>query len=267
MLDRFNRNINYLRISVTDRCNQQCYYCMPENRVNFIKVEHILAYEEIAKITAELVNEGISKVRLTGGEPLCRRGIVSLLSMLSKIDGIKDLSMTTNGVLLAQYAGELKESGLDRLNVSLDAVDRSEYKRVTGTDNLNDVISGLDAAVRAGFGPDSIKLNCVVEESSKEKNAREVAKFAAESGFGIRFIRMMDIEKGEFWPVEGGDGGYCRACNRLRLSSDGSLFPCLFSDVSFSVMELGIKEACRQALEHKPESGKFSKNTFYTIGG
>jgi GTP 3',8-cyclase len=265
MLDRFNRRINYLRISVTDRCNQRCYYCMPKEGVNFIKHEDILSYEEIAKITAKLVKLGIDKVRLTGGEPLARRGIISLVSMLSKIEDIKDLSITTNGVLLAKYAEDLKKNGINRLNVSLDSINPDKYKEITNTDKLKEVLDGLQAAVRVGFNP--IKLNCVIKESSGEKNAREVAEFAAKNGFKIRFIRMMNIAKGEFWPVEGGDGGNCRNCNRLRLSSDGRLFPCLFSDSSFSVKELGVEEAFMQALTYKPETGKKAQNKFYTLGG
>ena len=153
MLDKFNRRINYLRISVTDRCNQRCCYCMPKEGVTFIKHEDILSYEEIVKITSELVKLGVNKVRLTGGEPLVRRGIVSLVSMLSSIDGIKDLSMTTNGVLLAGFAGDLKKNGLDRLNVSLDAVDAVQYQKITGSDSLNEVFEGLRVAKRVGFDP------------------------------------------------------------------------------------------------------------------
>ena len=265
MLDRFNRRINYLRISVTDRCNQRCYYCMPEEGVNFIKHEDILSYEEITEITTELVKLGIDKVRLTGGEPLARRGILSLVSMLNNIKGIQDFSMTTNGVLLTKYAEDLKKNGLGRLNVSLDSVDPIKYKMITNSDTLSEVLSGLHAAVKAGF--DNIKLNCVIKESSEEKNAKEVAQYAARNGFVIRFIRMMDIAEGKFWPVEGGEGGNCSCCNRLRLSSDGRLFPCLFSDCSFSVKELGVKEAFTQALTYKPESGKKAENKFYTLGG
>ena len=265
MLDRFNRRINYLRISVTDRCNQRCHYCMPKDGVQFIKHEDILSYEKITEITKELVELGINKVRVTGGEPLVRRGIVSLVGMLSEIKGIEDLSMTTNAVLLSEYAKDLKKSGLDRLNVSLDSINPLEYKKITGFDNLKDVVAGLQVAKDVGFH--SIKLNCVIKKSSQEKNATEVAEFAAKNGFEIRFIRMMDIAKGEFWPVDGGSGGICKTCNRLRLSSDGHLFPCLFSDTSFSIKELGITKACKLAIEHKPESGKSGKNKFHKIGG
>ena len=158
MLDRFNRKINYLRISVTDRCNQRCYYCMPKEGVDFINHENILSYEKIAGIVSELVKLGINKVRLTGGEPLVRRGIVSLVKMLSEIEGIEDLSMTTNGVLLEQYASALKENGLDRINVSLDSIVPERYKTITNTDTLSEVLKGLDAAVKAGFNRIKFKL-------------------------------------------------------------------------------------------------------------
>ncbi len=265
MLDRFGRKINYLRISVTDRCNQRCYYCMPKSGITLIKHEEILSYEEILKITTELVEMGIDKVRLTGGEPLVRRGIVSLVAMLSGIEGIKDLSMTTNGVLLSEYAEDLKKNGIGRINVSLDSINPGTYKKITNTDRLDDVLDGLKTVQKLGFNP--IKLNCVIKKSRKEKDAQEVAEFAGENGFEIRFIRMMNIEKGEFWPVEGGNGGNCENCNRLRLTSDGRLFPCLFSDISFSVKELGAKKALRLALNHKPKSGKAANNKFYGLGG
>jgi GTP 3',8-cyclase len=265
MFDRFGRRINYLRISVTDRCNQRCYYCMPKDGITLIKHEEVLSYEEILSITTEFVEMGIDKVRLTGGEPLVRRGIVSLVTMLSGIERIKDLSMTTNGVLLAEYAEDLKKNGLNRINVSLDSINSETYMKITNTNKLDDVLKGLKSAQKAGFNP--IKINCVVKKSRKEKDAQEVAGFADENGFDIRFIRMMNIGKGEFWPVEGGNGGNCTNCNRLRLTSDGRLFPCLFSDISFSVKELGVEKALRLALSHKPESGKAANNKFYGLGG
>ena len=265
MFDRFGRKINYLRISVTDRCNQRCYYCMPKSGITLIKHEEVLSYEEILSMTTEFVEMGIDKVRLTGGEPLVRRGIVSLVAMLSGIEGIKDLSMTTNGVLLPEYGEDLRKNGLDRINVSLDSINSESYKKITNTDRLDDVLKGLKAVEKAGFNP--IKLNCVIKKSREEKDAQEVAEFAYKNGFDIRFIRMMNIEKGEFWLVEGGNGGDCKNCNRLRLTSDGRLFPCLFSDISFSVKELGVEKALRLALNHKPESGKAANNKFYGLGG
>jgi len=265
MLDKFNRKINYLRISVTDKCNQRCYYCMPKGEINFIKIDHILSYEEIFTITKSFVDKGINKVRLTGGEPLLRKNIISLVSMLSELKGITDLSMTTNGTLLSKYAKQLKQNGLNRINVSLDSINHDHYKEITSNGNLNDVLDGLNTAKEVGFK--SIKINCVIKKSSDEQNAKEVAEFALKNGFKIRFIRMMNMEKGEFWPVDGGDGGNCKTCNRLRLSSDGRIFPCLFCDKSFSIKELGIDNAIEQSIKFKPESGDKALNKFHLLGG
>jgi GTP 3',8-cyclase len=265
MLDRYNRKINYLRISVTDRCNQRCKYCMPNEDNNFIKVDKILSFEEIFTFTKKAVEFGITKVRLTGGEPLVRKNILALVKLIAGIDGINDLSMTTNGVLLKDYAFGLKQAGLDRLNVSLDTLDAELYKSVTQRDNLNDVLEGLQTAKDAGFK--IIKINCVVAKFSNEKHAQEVAEYSKANGFEIRFIRMMDMENGEFWPVEGGEGGVCSTCNRLRLSSDGKIYPCLFSDNYYSIKEYGAEEALKKAVHYKPQSGDKGFNKFHILGG
>lgn len=265
MLDRFNRRINYLRISVTDRCNLRCSYCMPTCGVTFLNHNDILRYEEIRDVVKVAVNLGIDKVRVTGGEPLVRKGIVSFIEMLSSIKGIKDLSMTTNGILLEKYANDLKKAGLSRINVSLDTINRSKYSEITRGGNLDDVIKGLIAAKDAGFNP--IKINCVIKESKLEEDALQVEQFALLHNFVIRFIRLMNMEKGEFWPVDGGDGGNCSSCNRLRLSSDGKIYPCLFGDHSYSVRELGIEKAFEMALSCKPESGHESTSKFHLLGG
>ncbi|MCF7790797.1 MAG: radical SAM protein [Victivallales bacterium] len=266
MLDRFNRNVNYLRISVTDRCNQRCVYCMPKEGVTLLKHEDILSFEQILQVVKIAVAKfGINKVRLTGGEPLIKRDIISLVLMIANVDGVEDLSMTTNGVLLNKYALPLKEAGLDRLNVSLDSVDRNEYKTITRCDNLERVLKGLDKAKKIGFR--KIKLNCVIAGDMDRKRGQEVKKYADKHGFELRFIRQMDISKGEFWQVEGGDGGNCKKCNRLRLSSDGRIFPCLFSDISYSIKEPGIEEALKRGILNKPESGETADNNFSFIGG
>ena len=265
MLDRFNRKINYLRISVTDRCNQRCVYCMPEEGVKMISHEDVLSFEEILEIVEVAAKFGIDKVRITGGEPLTRRDILSLVLMLANVKGVKDLSMTTNGVLLEKYALPLIEAGLHRLNVSLDTIDRAKYKEITRFDNLDSVLRGLHYAKEVGFK--KIKLNCVIVNGEDRIRALRVKDYADENGFELRYIRQMDISKGEFWQVEGGDGGNCQKCNRLRLSSDGKLFPCLFSDRSFNIKELGIKEAFKQAVYNKPESGEAANNKFNFLGG
>lgn len=265
MRDTFNREINYLRISVTDLCNMRCVYCMPEEGVKLIPHNEILSFEEIIDFVKIAVANGIDKIRLTGGEPLVKRDIISLVAMLGKIKGIKDFAMTSNGSLLEKYAQPLKDAGLHRINISLDTLDENTFSELTRGANLNDVLNGIKKALKVGLYP--VKLNCVIHESPDEKDAEEVTKFAEKYGCKIRYIRRMNIEDGKFWPVLGGDGGHCKICNRLRLSSSGILYPCLFSDKSYSIRELGYENALRQAINEKPESGHKSKNKFYNLGG
>ncbi len=266
MFDSFNRKINYLRISVTDRCNLRCVWCMPEEGVKLLPRDEILSFEEIYAVTRAAVEMGIDKVRLTGGEPLVRRGIVELVAMLAGIEGIRDLAMTTNGVLLEELAAPLREAGLQRVNVSLGALDPDRYRELTRGGEVKRVLAGIAAARAAGLDP--IKLNCVVEKSSSEPDARAVAAFAAENGLEARFIHRMDVYNAEFSVVEGGTGGDCPRCNRLRLSSNGMINPCLFSDLAFNVRELGAREAIRRAVEAKPEMGHTGRHSgLYAIGG
>lgn len=266
MYDRYRRNIHYLRISVTDRCNLRCRYCMPEKGIKLLRHEDILSYEEIVSFTRVAVEKGIDKVRVTGGEPLTRKNIVYLIRLLAKVDGIKDLSLTTNGILLSEFAMPLKDAGLNRVNVSLDAVDPERYGEITRGGDFHRVMRGIDAAETAGLLP--IKINCVVAKSSDEPDALGVKAFCESRKFHVRFIHRMDLETGEYAPVEGGTGGDCRLCNKLRLSSDGNLRPCLFNDLSFNVRELGPEKAIEMAIDAKPESGtKSVRNRFNVIGG
>lgn len=264
--DPFGRRINYLRISVTDRCNLRCYYCMPEGDVPPIQREDWLTFEEITEVARAAAGLGFDKIRLTGGEPLLRSNLVGLVAMLGRVRGLKDLSMTTNGLLLDKYALPLAEAGLHRVNVSLDSVDPEVYREKTRGGDLKRAIKGIRAAQAAGFR--RIKLNCVVEWSSEESDAREVATFAEREDLEVRFIRRMNLATGEFWVVNGGAGGDCARCNRLRLSCEGLVRPCLFSDVGFRVRELGAGAALVQAIEAKPESGEQCvTSTFSQIGG
>ncbi len=266
MLDRFNRHINYLRISVTDRCNLRCRYCMPEEGVKLIRHEDILTYDEITAFTRVAVVAGISKVRITGGEPLVRKGVTELVRMLAAIEGITDLSMTTNGTYLADYAIRLADAGLMRINVSLHTLDAEKYRYVTRGGDLNTVLHGIEAAQKAGLRP--VKINCVIKTNPDEEDARAVAEYCMREGLEVRFIRQMDLASGAFSVVHGGTGGHCAKCNRLRLTPEGMLRPCLFSDRGFSIRELGAEEALRQALEAKPERGTSNHvNGFYNIGG
>lgn len=266
MFDRFNRDINYLRISVTDRCNLRCKYCMPEEGVHLLRHEDILSFDEIAEFTKVAVANGVSKVRITGGEPLVRKGITTLVKMISGIDGIHDLSMTTNGTLLERYAGELKASGLQRVNISLDTVDSVRFSALTRIGDLNDVFRGIEAAIKEGLLP--VKINCVIKESKNEKDAIAVADFCRNKKLEVRYIRQMDLLLGHFMAVDGGTGGLCSCCNRLRLTANGKLKPCLFSNIEIDIREVGFEKALRLAVDIKPEAGsKNEVNAFYNIGG
>ncbi|MGD9992530.1 MAG: GTP 3',8-cyclase MoaA [Salinivirgaceae bacterium] len=266
MYDCFSRKINYLRVSVTDRCNFRCTYCMPAEGVELLSHNDILSFDEIVETIKFGVSQGINKVRLTGGEPLVRKGIVNLVQMIRSIEGITDLSMTTNGVHLAEMAQALKDAGLQRVNISLDTLDPERFKQITRVGNLQDVLNGIEAAQKAGLTP--IKLNCVVKNSGQEPDALMVTKFANENNLQVRYIHEMDLAKGTFSVVEGGDGGNCAICNRLRLTANGNIMPCLFSNKGYNIRELGIEEAYHQALLKKPKSGKVNnKGSFYNIGG
>ena len=266
MFDRFNRNLNYLRISVTDRCNLRCRYCMPEEGIKLFQHKEILSFDEIAGFAKAAVANGVTKVRITGGEPLVRKGVTTLVRMISDIKGIKDLSMTTNGTLLKQHAQELKAAGLHRVNISLDTIDPVKFKTITRIGNINDVFEGIDAAKRAGLFP--VKINCVIKDSKEEEEAKAVTRFCIDNDLEIRYIRQMDLVRGHFAMVDGGTGGNCSLCNRLRLTSNGKLKPCLFSNIEFDIREFGFEKAIKLAIELKPECGsKNETGAFYNIGG
>ena len=266
MIDTHGRNIDYLRVSVTDRCNLRCRYCMPAEGISLLRHEDILSFEDIFEITKAAVKMGIKKVRLTGGEPLVRRGIVDLVRLLASIDGIEDLAMTTNGILLAQYAKDLFLAGLQRVNISLDTVDADRYRHLTRGGDVQAVFTGIQAAQEAGLTP--IKLNCVVGPDSVPSDVEAVKEYGQRKGLQVRVIRQMTFATGCFSVVEGGTGGDCKRCNRLRLSSDGKIRPCLFSDVFFDVRKLGAIEAIEQAVHHKPKAGMPCGHTaMQVIGG
>ncbi len=266
MYDRFNRKINYLRVSVTDRCNLRCTYCMPESGIRLMEHHDILTYDEITEVVKVAVGLGIDKVRITGGEPLVRKGITELVRMIAGIEGITDFGMTTNGTLLHLFAHGLKEAGLQRVNISLDTLDPRKYASITRLGRLEDAIRGIDAALEADLTP--VKINCVVKENAFETDALQVKAFAEERGLQVRFIPMMNLHEGTFGQVIGGSGGHCAGCNRLRLTPDGMIKPCLFSDEAYSVRQLGARKAIRQAVENKPKCGTSSQmSDFYNIGG
>ena len=266
MYDRFSRKINYLRISVTDRCNLRCKYCMPEGGIDLMPHEEILTFEEITEVVKTAVRLGINKFRLTGGEPLVRKDITKLVSMISNIDGVNELSMTTNGIFLSELAQPLKDAGLNRVNISLDTLDPLKFHELTRGGELTKVLNGIDAALEAGLQP--VKINCVVFKSSDELDARTIRKFCEEKKLQVRFIHQMNLESGEFSVVEGGKGGNCLICNRLRLTANGMVKPCLFDEQEFSVRTMGAELALLAALNSKPKEGSHNRTgQFYNIGG
>jgi len=266
MLDRFNRKINYLRISVTDRCNLRCKYCMPEEGIKWIDHNNIITYEEIVQIVKAGVTYGIDKIRITGGEPLVRKGIANLVQMLAAVDGIKDIALTTNGILLEQYADKLAIAGLHRINISMDTINPERYKELTRGGDVNAVFKGIKAAQLAGLSP--IKINCVVRNSSMEADAFAVKEFCDENKLQVRFIHQMNLSEGHFAVVEGGTGGDCKKCNRLRVTSNAKIKPCLFSDMEYDIRVLGIEKAFEMALDTKPLKGTKNHTDFFNnIGG
>ncbi len=270
MLDSLGRSINYLRISVTDRCNLRCIYCMPPEGVPQMSHSEVLSYEEIRAIVQSAVQLGVNKVRLTGGEPLVRAELPKLVGMLSQIEGIEELSLTTNGTILKKHALELKQAGLLRVNVSLDTLKADKFRHVTRLGKLNNVLDGIEAAKDAGFHP--VKINTVVMRGINDDEILDFAKMTYEDGWHVRFIELMPFKNAaEFVPsielrqhisllgklmpcasitgngpatyyrLAGAKGSigfispltepsFCSRCNRIRLTPDGRLRPCLLGE-------------------------------------
>jgi len=287
LCDSFQRPVNYLRISITDRCNLRCIYCMPVDGVQMMSHADVLTYEEIYTVVAAAAEMGISKVRLTGGEPLVRLGLPQLVEMLSSIPGIDDIAMTTNGTLLGQYAAELKQAGLRRVNVSLDTLRPERFGEITrGRFSLDDVLAGITTAREVGLNP--VKINVVVMAGINDDEVIDFAARTIDDGWHVCFIEFMpvyDILRPDirFVPAEDirqhlsvlgelkpygpplGNGParyfkladaagsigfitpisdhFCFQCNRLRLTADGMLRPCLLSDE-----EIDLKGPLRQEI-------------------
>ncbi|HST19811.1 MAG TPA: GTP 3',8-cyclase MoaA [Blastocatellia bacterium] len=272
--DSYSRPLKDLRISVTDRCNFRCTYCMPYDEYVWIDKHEILTFEEITRLARQFVRLGVDKIRLTGGEPLLRRGLAKLISELAALDGLKDLCLTTNGALLADHAQSLAAAGLKRINVSLDTLDPEKFKRIRQRGDLARVLDGLFAAKACGLKP--IKINAVIERGVNDDDIISLVEFAREHEFAMRFIEYMDVGNSNNWIsakmvskreiiekinslyplkevgrdqgsapsvdyefVDGlGDIGiiasvtepFCSSCTRARLTADGKLVTCLFSD-------------------------------------
>lgn len=189
MKDKFGRDLTYLRVSLIDRCNLRCLYCMPQGAINPFKEGELLSMEEVFEAVSVFSELGIRKVRLTGGEPLLRKGVPALVAKIKSLPGIREVVMTTNGVLLKTFAAELKKAGLDRINISLDTLDRGNFERITGSDKLESVLEGIAAAQAAGIGP--IKVNAVLMKGWNDHEVMDLVKFAVSRKLHMRFIEWM----------------------------------------------------------------------------
>jgi len=269
LFDSFQRGINYLRVSVTDRCNLRCIYCMSPEGVPWMPHSEILSYEEISAVVRIAAELGINKVRLTGGEPLVRAELPELVQMLSEVKGIDDISLTTNGTLLKKHALELKQAGLKRVNISLDTFRSDRFRYITRCGELSDVLDGIDAAMNADLHP--VKINMVVMRGINDDEVLDFARMTYKQGWHVRFIERMPFTEiaevvpsdelrqrimaigslepcssaigngpARYYRLPGASGTigfispitepFCSDCNRLRLTSNGRLCPCLLSD-------------------------------------
>jgi GTP 3',8-cyclase len=265
MLDRFDRPITYLRISVTDKCNLRCTYCMPAEGVPQREHRDFLTLEQVTEVARAATGLGVTKIRLTGGEPLVKRGIVDLVRMIGALPGLEHLAMTTNGVLLADMARPLKEAGLDSVNVSLDTLDPERYRRLTRGGEIGRALEGIRAAVAAGL---PVKVNMVVLADTGPEEIETQRHWCTGLGVRLQLINHYDLsrEKGERYAFDRPPS--CGACNRIRLMADGMLKPCLHSDEEIPLDFSRLAESLREAILAKPRRGGACTNRVMTqIGG
>jgi cyclic pyranopterin phosphate synthase len=268
LTDRSGRRIEYLRISVTERCNYRCRYCMPPEGIELKSKRHILSYEEITEIVREAASLGIWKIRLTGGEPLVRRDIESLVRMISEIPGVKELSMTTNGSLLTPArAEELKGAGLDRVNISIDTLSEERFEDLTGGGRLEATLAGAEAASGAGLTP--VKVNMVISEETGPEEVEQMKNYCMDKGYILQRIKEFSLySREEQLPFTFDRPLPCVECNKLRLTADGCLKPCLFSNREIPVDMDNIDQSILMAVKGKPFRGTACSNrSMRQIGG
>lgn len=319
MFDKNGRRINYLRVSLTDRCNLRCIYCMPEAGVEKKCHENILRFEEIIRIVQASSKLGITKVRYTGGEPLILKNIEQLIYDTSKISGIEDISITTNGMLLYEKADELKKAGLKRANISLDTLKEDKFKLLTRGGELKKVTSAIEKCLSIGIAP--IKINTVLLKGINDDEIDDLIYLTKDMPINIRFIELMPIGEGEklyadhfmsndeviegqegLIPLKNKDGStaklyrkkgyngtvgfisplsckFCSSCNRIRLTAQGTIKPCLHSEGEISIKEfinddLKLIKALKEAIYNKPAEHKLNEEgksethrSMYEIGG
>lgn len=265
MFDSFGREIHYLRISVTDRCNLRCSYCMPEEGVPWLPHERILSLERMAEVAKAAASLGFRKVRITGGEPLVRKGVVDFVAMLAAVPGIGTIGMTTNGTLLAPLAAELKARGLSSVNISLDTMDEDRYRLLTRGGRLADALAGVEAARKAGL---PVKLNAVVGEGDDPAELRAVEAYAAALGASVQTIRRYRLDEPKADDERYARPAPCALCDRIRLLATGELKPCLHGDASVPVDFNDIEGSIRRCVDLKPACGQAaSEHLVSAIGG
>ena len=292
MNDVLGRTITYLRLSVTDRCDLRCRYCMAEDGVPKRRHDELCSFEELRDFAAAAVRLGVTKIRITGGEPLVRRGIVELCAMLRAIPGVEELCLTTNGTHLPQLAGALREAGVDRLNISVDSLRPERYREITRTGELARVRQGIEASESAGFR--ELKLNCVLLGGVNDDEIGDFVRLTREKSWQVRFIELMPMGVCTAWPREfflpaqavlervpelrpAGQSGvarlyrlpgalgtvgliepmscsFCSGCTRIRITADGKLKPCLHSDT-----ELPLRGLAGESLEQAIRRGILTK--------
>ncbi|MCF6335291.1 MAG: radical SAM protein [Spirochaetales bacterium] len=266
MLDQFNRKIHYLRISITDKCNLRCTYCMPAEGVPFKQHSAIMRFEDIVKVVESAVKLGIDKIRLTGGEPLVRKNVADLVRMIKEVAGISHLGMTTNGVLLEKMAGPLKEAGLDSLNISMDTLNPERYREITRIGDNSFTLRGIDAAISAGF--ERIKINMVVMDSTPDNEIEEMRQFCRDKKLTLQLINHYDLSSKKKDVYVFNRPPKCAVCNRIRLTADGILKPCLHSNQEIPVNPEDIAASLKKAILDKPENGSVCTNrNMIEIGG
>ncbi len=295
MLDQYKRNINYMRISVTELCNLRCRYCMPVEGICKKEHKEMLSEDELVQAVEAAVSLGITKLRITGGEPLVKRNILSICRRIAAVNGIREVCMTTNGILLPALAVPLREAGVTRLNISLDTLDRKKYAYITRGGALDDAWAGIEAALSAGF--QKVKLNAVLIGGFNDEEIAALAELTKRYPLDVRFIEMMpmynsgDFDETAFLPCEKvlevlpelaavePDGGvaqlyqlpgamgrvglirpvnahFCGSCNRIRLTADGKIKPCLHSAEEYNIKGLdftGMRSVMEQAIQRKTE--------------
>jgi cyclic pyranopterin phosphate synthase len=317
MKDPFGRTVEYLRISVTDRCNLRCVYCMPRKGLPWLPREGLLTYEEIREIVGVMAGLGLRRIRLTGGEPLVRKDLPHLVELLSTVSGMDDVGLSTNGVLLGEMAAPLREAGLDRVNVSLDSLRKERVEELTRRPgSLERVMEGLEAAEDSGLHP--IKVNVVLIRGTNDDEIEDFARLTLRRPWHVRFIELMPtasnlklsagsffscqetLERlralGELEPVPGPRGNgparyfrfpeargtvgvispmshaFCRECNRMRLTADGQLRPCLFGSLQTNLRDAlrkgeDLVPLVRETLRNKPESHELVRGSCRGSGG